>query len=297
VDDLSLMQDLASLRARLGPMPEGEMKEPPGPLPGEVTGVALPAPAGSETQSLQQDLASLRALLGTAVPAEEMKEPPGPLPAAVTGTAALAEATSADIPLSPETGGRSIDERALEIGDIILSTTGALSSGAIRIATGSPVSHAALYVGGGQVVEAVEQGVVLRPLAEALADDTLAVALRHPALTELQALQVRDFAGQHLDSRYAVLAAIRAGLFRLDDRVHCRGREGAELERCRAWRGRVQLGTPTNDEFFCSHLVLAAFEAAGVPLTTTPASWNTPRDIVQLTLNTSLAYVGHLKTS
>ena len=43
------------------------------------------------------------------------------------------------IPLDPGNGGKSIDISALQIGDIILSTTDHFKSGAIRFATGSPV--------------------------------------------------------------------------------------------------------------------------------------------------------------
>jgi hypothetical protein len=93
MDDLSLMKDLVSLRDKLGTVPEGEMKEPPGPLPEEVTAV-LPAP-DVDAPSLQQDLASLRARLGSDIPPEELKEPPGPLPPAAIETVTLEEAPGA----------------------------------------------------------------------------------------------------------------------------------------------------------------------------------------------------------
>ncbi|MFP3615818.1 N-acetylmuramoyl-L-alanine amidase, partial [Paraburkholderia sp. SIMBA_050] len=86
-----------------------------------------------------------------------------------------------DIPLDPGVGGLSIGTDALEIGDIILSTTGNSGSGVIRAGSGAEVSHAMLYVGqGGQVIEAIPGGVQLRPLADALADARLAVAFRVP---------------------------------------------------------------------------------------------------------------------
>lgn len=72
------------------------------------------------------------------------------------------------IPLDPGVGGQSIDENALSIGDIIVSTTPALISRVIRRATGSVVSHALVYIGGGQVVEAIGAGVTLRTLRKPL---------------------------------------------------------------------------------------------------------------------------------
>lgn len=80
-------------------------------------------------------------------------------------------------------GGCCIGDAALRPADIIVSTTGAAVSGVIRVGTGSPVSHAALYAGNGEVIEAIGQGVVQRGLDKALADDLLAVAYRAPHMT------------------------------------------------------------------------------------------------------------------
>ncbi len=82
-----------------------------------------------------------------------------------------------EIPLEPASGGgMSIDDRALEVGDIIVSTTSERVSEIIRDVTGSKVSHSALYVGDGMIVEAIGSGVRLQTLEDALADDLYAVA-------------------------------------------------------------------------------------------------------------------------
>ena len=69
------------------------------------------------------------------------------------------------IELDPGVGGQCVGESALEAGDLIVSTTAARVSRGIRTATSSPVSHAMLYVGNGQVIEAIQEGVVERPLS------------------------------------------------------------------------------------------------------------------------------------
>src|SRR5690242_8668703 len=116
------------------------------------------------------------------------------------------------IPLDPGAGGQSISPDALQTADIIVSTTAAAVSRVIRAGTISDVSHAALYIGGGQVVEAIGEGVVLRQLDVSLHDDTLAVAYRVPDITEEQALRVRDFVGMNLGKPYSVPLAAGAGL-------------------------------------------------------------------------------------
>ena len=178
------------------------------------------------------------------------------------------------IPLDPGTGGRSIGIEALEVGDIILTTTNSNISKAIRRMTSSPVSHTILYIGNGQVVEAVAAGVVMNQLEDALKGATLAVAFRHPGLTPNKALQVRDFVGQQLDKPYNKWGIVKQAAFQIDKRVCEIFRDPERKNNCINFVGRVDLGTASNDTFFCSELVLKAYQEIGLPLTTTPPHWN-----------------------
>ncbi|MBC8137336.1 MAG: hypothetical protein H8F28_15760, partial [Fibrella sp.] len=202
---------------------------------------------------------------------------------------------SGEIPLDPGAGGRSIPVSTLEIGDIIVSTTKEIPSRLIRFGTGAPISHAMLYVGGGQVVEAIGEGVVQRSVEAAIAGSYLAVAFRHPFLTPEQQLLVRDHMGQHVGKPFNYVGIVRQAGFQLDRLVFCGGKTGDDYDRCVRWVGQVNLGTATNDRFFCSESVLKSYEAAGIPLTTTPPNYNSPGDIAELHQSGMLAYVGHLK--
>ena len=104
-----------------------------------------------------------------------------------------AKSLADDIPLDPGVGGQSIGIQALQVGDVILSTTDHLTSSVIRAGSGSQVSHAMLFVGqGGQVVEAVGGGVRLVPLEDAINDSTVAVAFRVAELSDDQRQQIAD---------------------------------------------------------------------------------------------------------
>ena len=208
---------------------------------------------------------------------------------------AMAQSLAVGIPLDPGTGGQSIDERALNIGDIIVSTTDQTVSQAIRRATRSPVSHSILYIGDGQVVEAIGSGVTQRSLRDALNDAQVAVAFRYPGLTPNRALMIRDFAGQQISKPYNFWGIVQQGGFQLDRLVFCSGKTGPEYDQCVNWVGRVNLGKGSDDSFFCSQLVLAAYQHAGVPLTRTPPTWSSPDDLAQLGFSQKLGYVGHLK--
>ncbi|WP_260432360.1 N-acetylmuramoyl-L-alanine amidase [Burkholderia sp. Bp9140] len=205
-----------------------------------------------------------------------------------------------DIPLDPGVGGLSIGTDALEIGDIILSTTGNPGSGVIRAGSGAEVSHAMLYVGqGGQVIEAIPGGVQLRPLADALADARLAVAFRVPGLTDTQQRQVADAAARYLDRGFNYVGLVRCGSYLIDRRA-CDLLSGDAAERCRRFVGRIELGEGADtDNFFCSQLVVQSFQDAGRPIVSVPPHWVPPGDLASLSTGTmaagTLAYVGHLK--
>ncbi len=193
------------------------------------------------------------------------------------------------IPLTPTTGGgQCIAISALAPADIIVSTTAATVSGVIRGATGSQVSHAMIYAGGGQVIEAIgEGGVVNRPLSAALADATLAVAYRHRNVGRGNASAIIGFARQWVGRRYDTSGAAGAGI--AGNGVICLA---VGIVACAAAKG----GKFNNrDEFFCSELVLEAFRRAGAPITNVPPSTSSPQHIVRAYSQGQLQYVGHLK--
>ncbi len=195
-----------------------------------------------------------------------------------------------DIPLSPAVGGMSLDHNALEIGDIIVSTTTEAPSIAIR-RIGSSVSHVMLYVGGGMVVEAIGEGVVNRTLTEALAHSYVGVAFRHPAITTDQGLLIRDYVGQRLGSAYDYDLIVAHARFQLG-RLICDQLPEAQRGRCMSLVGPVDIGRGNDGRFICSSLVAEAFQSAGLPLLPIPARATNPGDIA---LSANLIYLGHVK--
>ena len=208
---------------------------------------------------------------------------------------ALARAIAlADIPLDPGIGARSIGVDALEPGDIILSTTTDAGSRVIRMATSSEISHASIYVGDGKVVEALADGVGIKSVGTAIADDSAAVAFRYPNLTPAQKQIICDFAKNAVGKKYDYGVFIDQARFKVAPMV-CAALPPGSRAVCESWMGKIDIGTSTNDTFYCSELVIAAFQAGGVQLTSGPMA-QTPEDIARLRLNNTLEYVGHLKT-
>jgi hypothetical protein len=193
--------------------------------------------------------------------------------------------------LTPRAGGGTcITSAALKPADIIVSTTNAFVSGVIRLFTLSSVSHAMLYAGQDEVIEAVGEGVLHRPLATALHDARLAVAYRYKDLPEAAATKIISYADAQAarHAKYDPLGAAGAGLN--TNKVACVVALGIA---CPVAAGG---GLNDQDRFFCSELVLDAYQRAGHPLVRTAPGVASPDRIVEAYSHGVLVYVGHLVT-
>lgn len=182
------------------------------------------------------------------------------------------------IPLDPGSGGRSIGAGALVPGDLIVSTTDALISRLIQRATASPVSHAMIFAGDVRgepsVIEAVAAGVRSVPLAEALEDASLAVAFRHPDADRQSVRRLLDYAGARVGNRYDSWGVAQQLL-------------------CRKAGVLCEVSTE-NHRWYCSELVLSAYQAARLPLSDGAPRWRAPGDLVRFQPSARLEYIGHL---
>ena len=185
----------------------------------------------------------------------------------------------------------------LRTADIIVSTTGATVSGAIRAGTGSSVSHSMLYIGNQFVVEAIASGVIKRPLTQAIRDASLAIALRRrnttPGIRSAVVRQAELYARRGLP--YDEIGAAGSGT------ATNRGRALAIIACSLSWIAcgagasavaRNASPSQADKAFFCSELIARVFELAGAPITDNSPSFTTPRHV---RVSSQLLYVGHLK--
>lgn len=197
------------------------------------------------------------------------------------------------IPLAARVGGgQTLNPAALQPADIIVSSCidhGVGISAVIRRETHSPVSHAMLYAGGGEVIEAIADGVVRRTLDPALTEATLAVAYRVAGITRSKAAIVVGHAATHLGAGYDRLGAIGAGARSLNTMTCILVLGAAGCVAARA--GRFD----RRSRFYCSELVLDAFRQAGIQIVTARPNQSTPRDLVDAYSDGVLEYLGHLK--
>ncbi len=206
----------------------------------------------------------------------------------------------------PESGMIKIGEQDLQAGDILFSSEASVQSLGIRLFSNAAVSHVFLYLGNGEIAEAVGAGVRIRRLDEALKESNLTAAFRRPDLTEENIAALRDFARQQNGRRYNFLGIVKQVPYSL-------ARNACELpviprrirRFCLNTMAAVMIPSFGNRRFFCSQFVIEAFNRAGKPLTSKSPEWLDPADILHMregdvatfTPKARLNYVGHLQCS
>ena len=206
----------------------------------------------------------------------------------------------------PESGMIKIGEQDLQAGDILFSSEASVQSLGIRLFSNAAVSHVFLYLGDGEIAEAVGAGVRIRRLGEALKESNLTAAFRRPDLTEENIAALRDFARQQNGRRYNFLGIVKQVPYSL-------ARNACELpvtprrirRFCLNTMAAVMIPSFGNRRFFCSQFVIEAFNRAGKPLTSKLPEWLDPADILHMregdvatfTPKARLNYVGHLQCS
>ncbi len=135
-----------------------------------------------------------------------------------------------------------LNYKALKVGDVIVETGDSKFGRVIRAVERKPFSHALICIGGGQVVEAVQRGVVFMPATRIVTREPDRYRqLRHPGLGDLQ--------------KEVIECAVRSQAFK---NYNLRGALGTKAAPIRT---RI-----SGEKFFCSELVTTAYSAAGITL-------------------------------
>jgi len=197
-----------------------------------------------------------------------------------------------------------IAPEALQPGDILLTSMPGVAAAGIELMTLAPVSHSAVYVGEGRVVEAVREGVRTRRIEQVMAEESVALVLRYPDLTAQQARRIRAYAQQKIGAGFSFFGVTVQIPYSI-------GRRACELplmpsglrDACIRTMGVFSQLAAKERQLFCSQLVLQAYLNAGVPLTDADPRIMSPADILHMregdvpsvSIRKPLRYVGHLK--
>ncbi len=181
---------------------------------------------------------------------------------------------------------------SLKPADILLSTGDSTVSNVIRKGTGSRFSHAALYIGNGEVIEAIGSGVVKQSLKSAMNDDTLVVVFRHNTISPSQAATAITYARAQVGKKYDAsgAASSASGSPAVILVGFIMGPIGNIVT---ASLGVAKVANTINSEgsFYCSELVAHAYAKANCPLSASKSSI-TPKGVAN---SSKVSLIGNLK--
>ena len=163
----------------------------------------------------------------------------------------------------------------LQVADVILSTTSAAVSTVIKGGTASSYSHAMLYVGGGNVVEAVANGVVHRSIKLATNGALYAHAYRLKGLSSETASKIAAYALTKVGGSYAY-----GGVFGGSGLVSILSAPAQPWLHLARWgANKVKTGVGSKRTYFCSELVEDAYESQELTVSRFYPSMTNPGDI------------------
>jgi uncharacterized protein YycO len=208
------------------------------------------------------------------------------------------------ISIEPAEGDAVLKPEALRPGDILLTHAPSLRAAGIQLFTFAPVSHAAVYIGDGKIVEAVMPSVRTRSMEEVLKEETVVVVLRHPELTGEQARLIREYALEKSGTGFSFLGVTLQFPLSI-------GRKVCEVplmptalrDACIRSLGVLNQLAASENQLFCSQLVLQAYRHAGVPITYADPRLISPADILHMRegdvssfrIRKQLQFVGRMK--
>ena len=165
----------------------------------------------------------------------------------------------------------------LQLADVILSTTGAAVSSVIKAGTAAHYSHAMLYVGKGNVVEAVDKGVVHRSIKLATAGATYAHVFRLKDMTSDQAAKIVAYALTKVGGSYAY-----GGVFGGSGLVSVLSAPTQPWLHLARWgANKVKAGVGSKRTYFCSELVEDSYESQELTVSRYYPSMTNPGDIAE----------------
>jgi hypothetical protein len=206
--------------------------------------------------------------------------------------------------VAPEGKDAFVGPEALQPGDILLTSTPGFAAAGIELLTIGAVSHAAVYIGDGRIVEAVRSGVRERSIDRVIREESLALVLRYPGLSEPQSRRIRAYAMQKIGAGFNFFGVTLQIPYSITRRL-CELPlvDTAVRDACIRAMGVFSQLADTEEQLFCSQLVLQAYRHAGLPLTDADPRIISPADILHMregdvpsvSIRKPLHTVGHLK--
>ncbi|MBL6445546.1 hypothetical protein JMN32_04455 [Fulvivirga sp. 29W222] len=192
-------------------------------------------------------------------------------------------------PLSPENGGLEVGKQQLKAGDLILVTSE--TSG-----TQERVCRAGLYTGDDKMMWADQSGKTERKDIDQVLNEGRAVLLRHKsANTEaVQGVVTKLTTDTNISDAQNPILEISYAPVQIHQSV-CERVPKPDQEKCKQFKGKVDINTKDNDKFFIPYTLVKALEASGLNILDQGIQGISIDTPVKTKHNGQWQYAGHLK--
>jgi hypothetical protein len=195
-----------------------------------------------------------------------------------------------------------LDINYLMPGDILVATTTNITPDIIRLGIHSVINHAMLYIGEGNVVEADEDGAEICSLQSDIESYGYrqVMAFRYPTLSPDTAKQIIEIAVRETESDFdfSLLSGSRENADFMNslanpDISSIMFPDDTESDVfVRHTNQEMDFDNP--DRFYCTELIFETFLKAGIALGSELPHLTNPQQIVDLSNNGTLSYLGEL---
>lgn len=191
-------------------------------------------------------------------------------------------------PLSPENGGVEIGETQLKSGDLLLITSAAQG-------TAEKVCKAGIYLGDGKMVWAGEAGKIERANTGQALSGKSGVALRHrnAEVDAIQALTGKFDSDSDISNAQSPALEVDYAPVQIHRSV-CDRLPKEDQEKCRQFKGKIDISTGSNDKFIIPYALIKALEASGLSILDKSIEGVSADTPVKTNHNGQWQYAGHL---
>ncbi|UII31260.1 hypothetical protein LVD17_23495 [Fulvivirga ulvae] len=189
--------------------------------------------------------------------------------------------------LTPENGGLKIEQRHLKRGDLILITSEASET--------EKICNAGIYLGDSKIVMADEANKIQKVNLDQALNEVSVVVLRHrdAGADDIQTLTDKFNSGSDVQGAQEPVLEVNYTPVQIHKSV-CESVPKEKQDKCRQFKGKININTDGNDKFFIPYALIKGLEASGLNILDKSIEGSSADVPVKTNHNGQWQYAGHL---